>query len=54
MMKDNFVCVLGGGVPVLSHLWDLSSQTKVRTVPPAVGAWGPNHWAAREFSKDNA
>ena len=32
----------------LSVLWDPSSLTRDGTWAPAVEAWSPNHWAARE------
>ena len=28
---------------------DLSSRPGIEPVPPAVEAWSPNHWSAREF-----
>ena len=34
---------------VQSGLSDLSSLNRDQTVPPAVEAWSPNHWAAREL-----
>ena len=30
-------------------LWDLSSQTRDQTVPPALEVRSPNHWTPREF-----
>ena len=38
--------------PHHSALWDPSSPTRVPNLgPPAVEAWSPNHWTAREFPK---
>ena len=35
---------------VLRGMQDLSSpQPGIEPVPPAVEAWSPNHWTAREF-----
>ena len=35
---------------MLHGMWDLSSPTRDQTLAlPAVQAWSPNHWTAREF-----
>ena len=36
---------------VLLVLWALSSLTRDQTWSPALEAWSPNHWTAREFLK---
>ena len=33
---------------VLCDMWELSSLTRVRLVPPALETWSPNHWTTRE------
>ena len=33
---------------VLCGMWELSSLTRVRLVPPALETWSPNHWTTRE------
>jgi len=38
---------LGGGKP--HGLQDFVPQPGMETMPPAVEAWSPNHWTAREF-----
>ena len=30
-------------------MWDLSSQTGIEPMPPALKAWSLNHWTTREF-----
>lgn len=33
-------------------MWDLSSPTWIELGPPALEAWIPNYWAAREVPTD--
>ena len=32
---------------------ELSSPTKIKPVSPAVEAWSPNHWTARDFPRED-
>ena len=34
-------------------MWDLSFPTRIKPVPPAVGAWSLNHWTTRELPRAN-
>ena len=34
-------------------VWDLSSPPGIEPVLPAVEAWSPNHWTAREVPRDS-
>ena len=42
-----FFCFIFSAMPC--GLWDLSSPTRDWTWAPAVKAWSPNHWTARDY-----
>ena len=46
-LRGLFVCLFV--LATLHGTRDLSSPTGLEPGPPAVEAWSPNHWTAREF-----